>query len=172
MPSSLSGAHELPKVAKEHATEFHQNPNYEITFELNWLLWCVNNEIVVSLYWKLVGYNSLWIWIVMAPGNLRKFRAPYRLWWLMSSCLYIYHLITKCSVFFPLNGRSTLSHLFSNLEIIQLIIIIDLFPCCALYRRSLRDWYMTKLYHSCCRNLLCISLDSYHIDPLYNNFCP
>jgi len=33
-----SGAHEPPKVAKEHATEFLQNPNYVITFKLNLLL--------------------------------------------------------------------------------------------------------------------------------------
>ena len=29
-------AHELPKAAKEHATEW--NPNYIMTFELKWLL--------------------------------------------------------------------------------------------------------------------------------------
>jgi len=31
-------AHELPKAAKEHATEFNWNPNYIMTFELKWLL--------------------------------------------------------------------------------------------------------------------------------------
>ena len=33
---------------KEHATEFHQNPNYVITNELNWLLSYMdsNNEIL------------------------------------------------------------------------------------------------------------------------------
>ena len=45
------GAHE----AKEHASECHYNPNYVITFGLNWLLsraayMVSNNEIVVSLY--------------------------------------------------------------------------------------------------------------------------
>jgi len=39
-PLVASGAHELPKAVKEHATECHHNPNY-ITFELNWLLSCV-----------------------------------------------------------------------------------------------------------------------------------
>jgi len=34
---ALSGAHE----AKEHATGYHHNPNYVITFELNWLLSCI-----------------------------------------------------------------------------------------------------------------------------------
>jgi len=33
------GAHEPPK---EHAIECHHNPNYVITFELNWLLLCVH----------------------------------------------------------------------------------------------------------------------------------
>ena len=51
-----SGTHEPPKA---HTTECHHNPNYIITFELNWLLSHVytvsNNEIVVSLY----GNNGL-----------------------------------------------------------------------------------------------------------------
>ena len=34
----VAGAHEPPKAAKEHATEYHHNPNYIITFELSWLL--------------------------------------------------------------------------------------------------------------------------------------
>ena len=49
------GAHELPKEAKERATEFLHNPNYIITFQLSWLLlrdMVSNNEIVVSLYGK------------------------------------------------------------------------------------------------------------------------
>ena len=28
-----AGAHELPKAAKEHATRFHDNPNYFIHFQ-------------------------------------------------------------------------------------------------------------------------------------------
>ena len=32
---------EPPKVVKEHTTEFHQNPTYIITLELNWLFSCV-----------------------------------------------------------------------------------------------------------------------------------
>ena len=52
--SVTPGAHEPPKAAKEHATECHHNPNYIITFELDWLLSCEymvsNNEIAVSLY--------------------------------------------------------------------------------------------------------------------------
>ena len=73
------GAHEPPKAAKEHATECNHNPNYVITFELNWLLSRVYGFKLQGcgfLIWKLVGYNGLWIWIVMAPGNLRKFHAP------------------------------------------------------------------------------------------------
>ena len=29
----IPGAHELPKVAKEHATWFHHNPNYVTHFQ-------------------------------------------------------------------------------------------------------------------------------------------
>ena len=58
----IPGAHEPPKAAKEHATEFHQNPNYVITFELNWLLSCVygfKQQDCGFLIWELVGYNGL-----------------------------------------------------------------------------------------------------------------
>ena len=50
MHSFRTGAHELPKAAKEHAPECHHNPNYVITFGCCHEYMVSNNEIVVSLY--------------------------------------------------------------------------------------------------------------------------
>ena len=60
----------------KHITEFHQSPNYLITFELNWPLSHVYKRDCGFLIWKLISYDSLWIWIVMAPGKLHKLHAP------------------------------------------------------------------------------------------------
>jgi len=54
-------------------------PNRVIIFELNCLLSCMYGFKwwhCHFLIWKLVGYNGLWIWIVMAPGNIHKFHDP------------------------------------------------------------------------------------------------
>ena len=61
------------KAAKEHATEFHHNPNYVLTFEL--LLSCIWFQIT-RLWFPYMETSWLGIWIVMAPGNLFKFHAP------------------------------------------------------------------------------------------------
>ena len=55
--SVAPGAHE---PLKEHATECHHNPNYVITFELNWLLsriYGFKKQDCGFLIWKLVGYK-------------------------------------------------------------------------------------------------------------------
>ena len=55
---------------KKHATEFHQNPNYVMTFELKWLLsYMVSNNKIVVPYME-----TSWLWICI-PGSC-KFHAP------------------------------------------------------------------------------------------------
>ena len=55
----ITGAHEPPKAAKEHATECHHNPNYVITFELNWLLSRVVWFQITRLWFSYMETNWL-----------------------------------------------------------------------------------------------------------------
>ena len=74
--TSLSKTSSWAADGSKHITEFHQSPNYLITFELNWPLSHVYKRDCGFLIWKLISYDSLWIWIVMAPGKLHKLHAP------------------------------------------------------------------------------------------------
>ena len=62
----------VAKAAKEHATEFHKNQNYIISFEYLSHVY----DFEYSLYGNWLAIGCLWIWIVMAPGKLLLFHAP------------------------------------------------------------------------------------------------
>ena len=51
-----SGAHELPKVAKEHATRFHDNPNYVKHFQQfsDFFWYDFNNEVKYFPYMEAI----------------------------------------------------------------------------------------------------------------------
>jgi len=80
---------------------------------------------ITRLWFPYMETSWLWIWIVMAPGNLCKFSCSFAALRLMSSCYY-YYVVASCYLIWLYCGKGSLkwaAHLHINFQCVSLCMV-------------------------------------------------